>query len=285
MKTKEKAAFCVLVIALVILSLSVVGLVVRGPTMVTRTNYFTQELTQFRTVDMVTPLGWQLDNVTSGESVGSTSCGLNSAFNHSANAAIVIVVYSTMDLPSSIEYTPEMGLRLVASFNATGSSRPPNQPSVVIFAGTASIANPGGNFNASFSATQGTCLIIAMSWLFVGHSSFAFNNYAIGQAGENAGWAPNAGLQVMMGADPNGNTNRLCLWFASIYGKGGTPIPINGVGLTVLQTFSAYEASPNNSISAQIGYAVSASALTETMTSNTLSANGIIYPFIGIDPT
>jgi hypothetical protein len=220
---------------------------------------------------------WQLDGITSGESVGSTSCGLNSTFNHSANSAIIIIVYSSMHLPSSVQYTPEMTLNLVASYNAVGSSRPANQPSVALYAGTAKAANSAGNFNASFGSAQGTCLIIAMSWLFPGHGNFTFNNYAV--AGP---WVGAAGYQQTMGADTN--PNRLCLFFASIYGTGGQVFASNGSGLIVLQTIGNYEASPNNSISAQIGYVVSTNQLTETMTGNTLTANGILYPFIGIDP-
>ncbi len=221
---------------------------------------------------------WQLDDLTSGESVGSTSCGLNSTFNHSANAAIIIIVYSTMDLPSSVQYTHEMNLSLVVSYNALGGpTKPSNQPSVAMYAGTASAANSIGDFNALFGSAQGTCLIIAMSWLFPGHSNFTFNNYAI-----PGPWLGVIGGQQVMGADTN--PNRLCLFFASIYGTGGQVFASNGSGLIVLQTISDYQASPNNSISAQIGYVVSTNQMTETMTGDTLTANGILYPFIGIDP-
>jgi hypothetical protein len=151
-----------------------------------------------------------------------------------------------------------------------------------MYAGIASAANAAGNFNALFGSAQGTCLIIAMSWLFPGHTSFTFNNQAIGSTGVGAGWIAASGLQATMGSDSN--SNRLCLFFASIYGTGGQVFASNGSGLIVLQTIGNYEASPNNSISAQIGYLVSTSQLTETMNAQTLTASGIIYPFIGIDP-
>jgi hypothetical protein len=234
-----------------------------------------------KTVGVIAPSGgllWQLDSLASGSSVGSASCGLNSTFGHRADVAIVIIVYSTQSLPSSIEHTSEMTLSLLSSYNAVGSISPPNQPSVAIYGGAAATANATGNFNASFSSNQGTCLIIAMSWTFPSHSNFTFNNYVTGTT-----WTGATSLQVTMGADTN--TNRLCLFFASIYGQGGEPTATNGSGLTVLQTVGSYQASSNNSISAQIGYVVSASSQTETMTANTSVANGILYPYVAINPS
>jgi hypothetical protein len=85
-----------------------------------------------------------------------------------------------------------------------------------------------------------------------------------------------------MGSDAN--ANRLALFFASIYGQGGQPTASNDASLTVLQTLGNYQASPANSISAQVAYEVNNGILTKTMTANTSLANGIIYPFIGVDP-
>jgi hypothetical protein len=172
-----------------------------------------------------------------------------------------------------------MSLTLLDSIDGTASNSPPNQPSIAIYGGTASAANQTGNFNALFGGAQGTCLIIGMSWLFPGHAAFTFNNYN----STSGPWLGVAGLQTTMGSDPN--ANRLALFFASIYGTGGQTFASNGGGLTVLQTIGTYEPIPNNSISAQIGYVVSSNQLTETMTAQTLTANGIIYPFVGIDPS
>jgi len=224
------------------------------------------------------PSGWQLDDLVSGGTVGSASCGLNGLFNHSAHAAIIVVVYSTQNLPSSVQYTSEMTLNLLASFDGTTSGSPVNQPSVAIYAGTAATTNAAANFNAIFASAQGTCLIIAMSWLFPGHTAFTFNNYAIG----GHPWQGATSLQVTMGSDTN--ADRLALFFASIYGQGGQPTASNDASLTVLQTLGNYQASPANSISAQVAYLVNNGALTETMTANTSLANGVLYPFIGVDP-
>ncbi len=86
--------------------------------------------------------------------MGLASCGLNSTFNHRANVAIVVIVYSTQNLPSSVQHTSEMSLSPLASYNAAGSISPPNQSSVAIYGGTAAGANATGNFNASFSSIQ-----------------------------------------------------------------------------------------------------------------------------------
>ena len=282
------AAFVALVVITVI-SVGYAAYLTANPRQVylTATQYVTQQQnitmpasSSRITVSTILPSGWKLDNLVSGGSVKGSSCGLNSMFTHSANAAIVVIVYSTMNLPSNVEYTPEMNLGMVASYNAIGSTSPAQQPSVAIYAGTANTANTAGNFNALFGSTQETCLIIAMSWLFHDHSAFTFNNYAIG----GSPWQGTASLQTTMGADSSGDANRLCLFFASIYGQGGQPTATNGSGLSVLQTIGNYQISPNISISTQVAYVVSASSQTETMSSNTLDANGILYPFIAIDP-
>jgi hypothetical protein len=172
-----------------------------------------------------------------------------------------------------------MSLSLIASYNAIGSSSPANQPSVALYAGTATTANAAGNFNALFGSNQGTCLIVALSYLYPGHTTFTFNNYAIGTG---SGWAAAAGMQVVMGSDTN--PNRLCLWFASIYGSGDQVFAQNGSGITPIQSVGNYQAAPQNSIGVQVGSIVSDAQLTETMTALTLTASGITYPFIGVDP-
>ncbi len=106
---------------------------------------------------VITPPGgslWQLDDQASGSSAGSASCVLNGTFNHRANVAIVIIVYSTQNLPSSIQHTSEMSVSPLASYNAVDSISPPNQPTVAIYGGTAAAANAAGNCNASFSSIQ-----------------------------------------------------------------------------------------------------------------------------------
>ena len=237
-----------------------------------QSSYVTQEQTQFRTVYLMGRSGWQLDDLTSGGSVGTNSVSV--AFNHSANAAIIVLVISSNSLPSSLTVTSEISLTLESSYNGAGAGA----PSLALYAGSAATANLARNITANFASNQGTCLIIAMSWLFPGHTIFTFNNPATGSA-----WSQTAGLQVTMSSDLN--ANRLALFFASVYTIGGQLQGTNGAGLTTIQTLGNYQSSPANSISAQVAYVVSNSALAETMNGPTgQSTGGILYPFIGVDP-